>query len=112
VPKRTPSAFDGGERDEHAERAVVAPGVGHRVEMGSEDERSALAVAADQVADLVLAHGQAGLPHPTGDERVRLAHRVGAEAPGEAAALLADLTELRAPLEDPRRVAQLPRYVL
>ena len=97
------------DRDDDPERPVVAPGVADRVQVGAQYERAALAEAADQIADLVLPHRQAGLSHPGCDERVRLAHRVRAEAPRESAALLADLAEPRAPLEHPRRAAQLPR---
>jgi hypothetical protein len=95
--------------DQYAERAVVAPGVDHGVEMGAEHEEGAVAAAPDQVAHRVLACVQARLLHPAGHERVRPLHRLGAEAAGQARRLLAYLREDVAPLEHAGGAAQLPR---
>jgi hypothetical protein len=62
--------------------------------VGAEHERGTFAAAPDEVPDRVLTYAP---------------HRLGAEAAHEQALLLADRAELRAPLEDPRGAAQLPR---
>ena len=105
-------ALDRGERDEHAERAVVAAGVAHGVQMRAEHERAADAAAADQVADRVLADVEPGGEHPATDELVGAPHRVGPVAAHEQAVLLAHLTERGAAFEHRGGVGQLPRYVL
>ena len=106
--------LDDRQRDQDAERAVVAAGVAHGVEVRAEHQRAGPSAAepADQVADRVLAHRHPGGAHPAADQLVRAPHGVGAVAANEQPVLLADLAERRAALEDLGGVAQLPRYVL
>ena len=61
-------ALDRRERDEHAERPVVAAGVAHGVQVRAEHERPADAAAPDHVADRVLADVETGGEHPAADE--------------------------------------------
>ena len=81
------------DRREHAERAVVAPRVGHRVEVRAEQEggRAGLGAvdAPDDVPDRVAANGHAGRSHPVGDQLAGIGECGGAEAAREPAALLA-----------------------
>ena len=94
----------GGEGGEHAQRAVVFPGVAHGVEVRAEQQRFRAALrgfpAAEQVEGRVHAHLQPGLAHPGGDEFVRVAHGGRGERAREAAALVADLRERLAAAQD------------
>ena len=109
--KRKPLAalresLDGGERDEHAERAVEAAGVGHGVEVGAEHERRAgvatrRRVAADDVPRGVPARLHPGGLHPGRDELAGPPEGRCREPARQPARLLADLAERRGAREDP-----------
>ena len=104
---------DAGQRDQDAERAVVAARVADRVEVGAEHQRPRprARVAADQVADRVAADLHARGAHPLGHERGGPPHRGRAEGADEQARLLADRPELVGAAQHRGRIAhrQLPR---
>ena len=96
-----PKAGDG---QHHPERAVVPPGVSHRVEMGAEDEPARAGPApgevADHVAHRVDPRAHARLAHPPHDDLGRLRVLRGQITARELGRVLAALRELVEPLHD------------
>ncbi|MNX95805.1 hypothetical protein D3C86_1280950 [compost metagenome] len=81
-----------GNRQDHAEVAVVAAGIAHGVEVGAGEQRGGVRrgafVAADDVAGGVAAHGHAGFAHPFGQLRGGAVVGVGQIGAGQQPGLL------------------------
>jgi hypothetical protein len=86
------------QRDQYAQRAVVAPGVADRVEVRAEQERPRRRAArrlpaAEHVADRVAPRVHPGLAHPRHDDLAGLRERRRGEAARQAPGLLGALRE-------------------
>ena len=104
------------DREQHPERPVVAAGVGHRVEVRTEDQRRrarlVALVATDHVQGDVVAGAHACLAHPPEHELARLGECRRREPARDPPGLLAAGGQRVAPCEDslgPDRRHQLPR---
>ena len=90
--------LEAGDGQHDAERAVVLPGVSHRIEMGTEDEpahaRPPAGEAADHVAHRVEPCAHARLAHPPHDDLGRLGVLRGEVAARELDRVLAALRKL------------------
>ena len=99
--------LDAGDAGEHAERAVVAARVGHRVEVRAHEQRGGVRartlVAADACAERVSPHRHACLAHPAGHALHRRLERGRGDAPGDPPVLLAARRERVAARHHPRR---------
>ncbi len=91
-----------GDADHHSERSVISAGVADGVEVRADDERvragGVALVAPAQVADVVVPHDHARLPHPFRHLVVRALHRLACELTGQPVWFLADRTEDVEPL--------------
>ena len=86
--------FGDGEADEDTERAIVLAGIGHRVEMRTDDQRRCLLrralAAAPEIVRGVDSDIEAGRSHPRPHQRVGPRHRRRPEGADEAMRFVAD----------------------